>query len=62
MTKRWALRNRFTGHLYARYPRKGEELYSSRREAASARLMGSLYVYQPVRVVLRVTQEGKARE
>lgn len=54
--KRWVLRNRFTGELYARYPRKGEELYSSRREAVSTRLSGSLYVYQPARVELRVTK------
>ena len=59
--KRWALRNRFTGKLYARFPRKGEELYSSRREAVSARLMGSLYVYQPAKVQLRVTQVPRRR-
>ena len=54
-TKRWALRNRFTGKLYARFPREGEELYTSRREAVAARLSGSLYVYQPVKVELRVS-------
>ncbi len=56
VVKRWALRNRFTGDLYKRYPRRAEELYSSRREAASARLMGSLYVYQPARIELRLAR------
>lgn len=56
--QRWALRNRFTGELYKRYPRRAEELYSSRREAVSARLMGSLYVFQPVKVQL-CAGEGK---
>jgi len=60
IVKRWCLRNRFTGDLYARYPRRGEEIYSSRREAVSARLMGGLYVYQPHRIELRVTSEKKA--
>jgi hypothetical protein len=59
IVKRWALRNRFTGRLYARFPRKGEELYSSRREAVAARLSGSLYVYQPAKVEVRTTQERK---
>jgi hypothetical protein len=53
--KRWALRNRFTGELYKRFPRRAEELYGSRREAAADRLMSGLYLYRPVKVELRVT-------
>lgn len=56
--KRWALRNRFTGKLYARFPNKAEELYSSRREAVATRLSGSLYVYQPARVRLSSERKG----
>ena len=55
---RWVLRNRFTGELYKRFPRRAEELYSSRREAVSARLMGSLYVFQPAKVQLCVQEKS----
>lgn len=58
-TKRWALRNRFTGALYKRFPNDAEELYGSRRSAVAARLSSSLYVFQPVKVELRVSSEGK---
>lgn len=58
--QRWALRNRFTGVLYKRYPRRAEELYSSKKEAYSARLSGSLYVFQPVKIQLCVSEGAKA--
>lgn len=54
--KRWALQGIWNGELYARFPRRGEELYSSRREAVAAKMAGSLYTYKAVRVELRVSQ------
>lgn len=55
--QRWVLRNRFTGELYKCYPRRVEELYSSKKEAYSARLRGSLYVFQPTKVELFVQEK-----
>jgi hypothetical protein len=55
--KRWALQGIYNRQLYARFPRRGEELYSSRREAVAAKMSGSLYTYKAVRVELRVTNE-----
>jgi len=56
--KGWALQGIYNRNLYARFPRRGVELYSSRREAVAAKLSGSLYTYKAVRVELRVSSDS----
>lgn len=50
---RWALWSECWGKFYKPLPHETEVLYDSRRSAIAARLSGSLYQYQPVRVELR---------
>lgn len=51
--RRWALWSKVWGKFYTPLPHETEVLYDSRRAAIAARLSGSLYQYQPVRIELR---------
>jgi hypothetical protein len=51
--KRWALWSHHLG-FYRPLPNQTEELYDSKRAAIAARLSGSHYEYQPVKVELNM--------
>jgi hypothetical protein len=57
--KLWALWSRDLGCFHMSYPKDTPILYRSRRDAVAARLSGSYYGYQPVKVEFRHSQEGQ---